>query len=96
MVGGDLTGEMSLVGGIGNGPFGGLELWIGAAFRFVSFQQQGLLPMWLMAAAPTDGILGADMKPVIAVTSDGHLQLTDSAETITATSSLVLALHKWY
>jgi hypothetical protein len=57
---------------------GGLEVWMGAAFRFTSFPNAGLTPTWLMATSPTDGVAGADSKPLVVVTPAGKLRLTQS------------------
>jgi hypothetical protein len=93
-VGGPLAGEKDLIG-LGQ-PFGGLEVWIGGAFRFVAFPNMGLKPMWIMTAVPTDGVLGANDKPVASITPEGRVRLNASNGSIGVDSTLVLSPNKWY
>jgi hypothetical protein len=101
------TGAYHAVGGIVRGdetidnearalPFGGLEVWAGGAFRFTSFPTTGTY-VWLLATVPTDGVLGADDKPVVSIGSSGRLRLSGSNSPASYVEShTVLSRNRWY
>jgi hypothetical protein len=75
----------------------GLEVWIGGAFRFAAFPNAGLRPTFLMATTPTDGVAGADNKPLVQVTPAGRLRLTQTnSGTNFKDTTTVLARDHWY
>lgn len=98
MRGGDLSnGDADIFNHGRVNPLGGLEVWAGGAFYFTSFPVfTGSRPVWLLATVPTDGILGADDKPVAAISSNGRLILISSDTEHTAELDVPLQRNHWY
>ncbi len=96
-VGGNVQGDHTIDNLTRALPLGGLEVWAGGAYRFRSFPSTSA-QVWLLAAVPTDGVLGADDKPVITIGSSGRLRLSgsNSASTNFVQSQTVLARDHWY
>jgi hypothetical protein len=98
MRGGNLAdGDADIFNHARANPFGGLEVWAGGAFYFVTFPQPtGGGPVWLIATVPTDGVLGADDKPVAAISSNGRLMLVSSNIEHTSELDVALQRNRWY
>lgn len=95
-VGGDLQGDETISNNASAMPFGGPEVWVGGAFRFMSFPDGGE-DVWLMATVPTDGDSGADNKPVATIDSEGRVRLTGSnTPALFAESDTALRPRRWY
>jgi hypothetical protein len=94
-VGGDLRGDETIGNQASSLPLGGLEVWAGGAFKFVSFPDAADA-VWVLAAVPTDGDAGADNKPVVAITGDGRLRLTGSNTPDVFAESRPLVEGRWY
>ena len=95
-VGGNVQGDESIDNENRALPFGGLEVWAGGAFRFTSFPTTGS-HVWLLSTVPTDGVLGADDKPVVSIGPSGTLRLSGSNSGASYVEShTVLARNHWY
>jgi hypothetical protein len=95
-IGGNLQGDHTIDNSTRALPLGGLEIWAGGAFRFTSFPRTSA-NVWLLAAVPTDGVVGADDKPIVSVSASGRLRLAGSNSGSTYTESrTVLATNHWY
>jgi hypothetical protein len=94
-VGGDLQGDETIGNQVSSTPFGGLEVWVGGAFRFGSFPEAD--GVWLIATVPSDGVAGADDKPVVSIASTGRLRLTGSnSRDRFVQTSFRLERNRWY
>jgi hypothetical protein len=97
MRGGDLTGDGTIHNQPTTNPFGGLEVWAGGAFCFVSFPDSDLSrAVWLIATVPTDGIQGAGDKPVAGIGSSGRLELLGSNSVTSSELDIPLQPYRWY
>jgi hypothetical protein len=94
-VGGDLQGDETIGNQASSLPLGGLEVWAGGAFKFVSFPNASD-GVWLLAAVPTDGDAGADNKPVVSIGENGRLRLTGSNTPDVFAESRRLVEGRWY
>jgi hypothetical protein len=94
-VGGDLQGDETIGNQASSLPLGGLEVWAGGAFKFVSFPN-AVDAVWLLAAVPTDGDAGADNKPVVSIGANGRLRLTGSNTPDVFAESRPLVEGRWY
>lgn len=97
MVGAYVDGDASIHNHPRILPLGGLDARVGADFKFVSFPTAG--PVWIMGTTPTDGISGADNKPIASIRPDGRLVLHSSnrrSEPAEAVLDYPLALGQWY
>jgi hypothetical protein len=94
-VGGDLQGDETIGNQASAMPFGGLEVWVGGAFRFASFPDEDE-DVWLIATVPSDGVLGADDKPVVSIDSAGRLRLSGSNSRLSVRARRPLSEDRWY
>lgn len=74
----------------------GLRQVVTGWYRFESFPVQDTRPVWLMVTVPTDGVAGADNKPVVAVTQSGQLALAGSNGGGRVDTRTALAVGRWY
>jgi hypothetical protein len=95
--GGDLTEGDVDIWNDGTMPFGGLEVWVGGAFCFLSFPgPQVSEAVWLVATTPTDGVRGTGDKPVAAMAPSGKLEIAGSNSGLSSELDIPLQAGRWY